>query len=108
MNITLFSILLLLLWLACGVLGAGFSFASSVRRKTFLDDLTSSFPNDNRLKKAVETVKKENNLWWEASEFIRLFSGPIGLIAALVDFGFYGFHGFLWPWGKKAKRETGL
>lgn len=79
--------MLLLFWFTCGFIATCGGFAYFQREYSLLR--RSMFHSDRRV------------------AFLGLLCGPFGLI---VFFGmFRGFmHGFLNPWGKKAKQEAGL
>lgn len=74
------------LWLACGVIDAGFIFASFQRQ----------YPS----------IRLDGFRGDQGIAVVALVAGPMGLISfCMVDFPVFR-HGWLWPWSAKARIEA--
>lgn len=80
------TLLLILGWLACGVISAGFMFAADQKK----------YPS-------IAKAESDHAKKWAC---IAILLGASGLLSVLFIYGFK--HGWLWPWSAKAKREAGL
>ena len=78
---------LLLFWLACGFIAAGYYFAYFQRKYPDIREFV--FNQDQR------------------SAWVTVFCG-VGSILDLITRSRFRSHGWLNPWGKKAKQEAGL
>lgn len=85
--------ILALVWAVCGVIAAGLSFAVSQRH--FWENRRAWFVRDQKMATTM------------------MMGGPCSLVAMLLilaqrpDLGLVR-HGWLWPWGARARREAGL
>lgn len=79
-------ILFLIFWIVCGIVACGLCFATEQR--PYGSMVRTLFFNSDRI-----------------SAEVALLLGPVGLLFAIpVD----KYHGWLWPWGAKAREEAGL